>query len=413
MESYNIKAKRKVDEEKIAKISFWTICASLFTYGFCFSIIDERVAGAFMAVFVIVEIIRQRYIAVDLPFIILVETMLCVALVDFHTLETYMHSLHWAWVLPLGYLLGKAVAGDNSDANRRTFIAFASLSGGMFAQGVVDYTYGFTQWIRWGNPTDCWVQFWPYQFESRNTIEIEFLLTVATLGVAVHIYNTNRRLSLALLFANVYFQIVSFIAKGRGQLLYAMAALIIFEIMHIYEKRFKLSKKEKKILLAASLTIFILAVLGIVFIEFRFFGLIEVNEDSRWFRNGGLLHNVRFQINKDALKLLIQNPLGGLFDVPGMGTSGKSHNTWTEYGREWGFMPFILLNLYTLMTIIDAIRLAMKRDISSSIKYTLCTSLFILYLYFAMEPTGYSRRHFMLFAFFVSGMIRRQLEIKS
>lgn len=414
MPTYSLKAKRKIiDEPLIARISLCVICASLFTYGFCFPIIDELVAGAFMAVFAIVEFIRQKYIPVDFAFFLLVETMLCVALIEFHTSETYMHKLQWAIVLPLGYILGKAMVGEKKNADRRTLMAYASLATGMFAQGVLDYTYGFFQ-VTELNASECYfLQFWSRDYETKNALEIEFMLTISALGLAIYLYKKNKLLSLLILLANVFIQICAAFTRGRGPVVYALAALLLFAIIYLYDRRLKLGKREKKIFIALSLTIAILVIIAVIIVEYRFFGLIEINGGSYWFRDGGIFHNVRFEMDIEGLKLLLLNPLGG-YDVTDVEIYyQKSHSMWTEYGREWGFVPFILLSLYSVAAIIDVVRLALRRDISPAIKYTLCISFAILNLNYAMEPTAHSRRHFLLFALFISGMIRRQLEIKS
>lgn len=415
MPTYTLKAKRKIiDDTLIARISFCAICASLFTYGFCFPIIDERVAGVFMAVFVIAEIIRQKYIPVDSAFLILTETMLCVALIEFHTSETYMHKLQWAIVLPLGYLLGKAVVGENKAADKRTLIAYISLAVGMFAQGVPDYIYGFIQYAGGGVARSYWQQFWSGDFETKNALEIEFMLTISALGFAIYIYKKDKLVSILIILANIYIQICAAITKGRGPVMYALVALLVFFIMYLYDRGFKLKEREKKIFIALILVMIALITFAVIFVEFKFFGLIEINEENYWLRDGGILHNVRFEMDMESIKLLFLNPLGGSYDVTEVSEFyQKSHSLWTEYGREWGFMPFVMLGVFSILTTIDAIRLALNKEINRTIKYLLVTAFTCLMLYNLMEPVGHSHRHFLLFALFISGMIRRQLEIKS
>lgn len=414
MPTYKLKAKRKIDESQIARISFCAICASLFTYGFCFPIIDEHIAGVLMAFFVIVEIIRQKYMPIDLAFLILMETMLCVALIDFYTTEDYRYKIHWAIVLPLGYLLGKAIVGHGRDTDKRTLIAYASLAVGMFAQGVVDYTYGHIQIARGERPRWEWLQFWTRDFEVKNTYEIEFMLTISAVGLALYIFKKNRTVSLLILLANVYIQICAAISSGRGPVMYALAALLLFFIMYFYDRGFKLKKREKKIFIVLATLAIIFIILAVIFVEFNFFGLIEVDEDNYWFRDGGIFHNVRFAMDIAAIKLLFSNPLGGSFTITEVSSYyQKSHCLWTEYGREWGFLPFVMLCLFSIFTVVDAVRLALSKEITRTIKYILVTSFACMMLYNLMEPVGHSRRHFLLFLLFISGMIRRQLEIKS
>lgn len=394
----------KFSSDKIKRIIFYLTCVSLFTYGFCFPIINEYVAGAFMAVLVIAEIIRQKYLPVDLPMLFLVEAMLCIALIDFHRDTQYMYKLQWAWVLPLGYLLGKAVVGAAKDCDKRCLSAYACLAAGMFLQGIVDYAYGFKQMAEWGYLSSAWAQFWTGEYEVRIAYEFELNLTISLIGVAIYIYKKNKALSIFLLFANIFIQLCAYLTNGRQTVIYMGLSLVIVAALNLYDKRLELGSFEKRLYTLLAIMIAAVAVVAIAFYKFHFWGLIEIDEESKWLRDGGIIHNIRFEADAEILQLLRDNPLGGFYGTILGG--GQSHNMWTEYAREWGIVPFVLLVIFSCLTVVDALRLAFSRKVNLLVKYTLFSSFVCINLYYFMEPNAHAHRNFWLFGLFISGMIR-------
>lgn len=398
------------NDEKIEKIIFCAICASLFTYGFCYPIINELVAGAFMGVLVMIEIFRQRYLPIDFAALLLIEVMFAIALIDYMCSEYWFTSLRWAWVLPLGYLLGKAAVGSYADADKRSLAAYASLTAGMLMQGLVDHTYGFMQMAEVGEFLSGWNQFWTKENEVRTTFQLGFLLTISLIGVAVYIYRKNKALSILLIVVNVIIQICAYLTSGRQPIIYMGLLLIIVAALNLYDKKFKVGQIEKWIYRLLAIFILAVALLAIAFYKFRFFGLVEIDTENMWLRDGGILHNIRFEVDAEAIKMLPNNPLGGyectILD------HGISHSMLTEYAREWGLMPFALLVIFSVLILVEALRLAFSRKINVIVKYTLFPAFICINLYHLMEPNAHAHRNFWLFGLFISGMIRRINEIQ-
>lgn len=395
------------ENDKIEKIIFSAICASFFTYGFAYPIINEYIAAAFMAIFVVIEIVRQRYLPVDLAMLFLIEVMFVIALIDYNSSKYYLATLHWAWVLPLGYLLGKAIVGHIAVADKRCLVAYASLAIGMFLQGIIDFTYGAFQ--PGGYYTSIWKQFWTRETDVRNTFELEFVLTTSLIGVAIYIYKKNRLVSNLIIIANIIIQFFSVVTQGRSSYCYLLVMLIVFAILNLYDKKCVLSKLEKRIYVCIPGALVVLILLAVTAIKFNVCNLGEIYEESMWTDGGGIIHNVRFEANDEILRMLPYNPLGGYAGT--VQENGGSHNLWLEYAREWGLMPFFMLVIFSGLTAIDALRLAFSSKVNLLVKYTLFSSVVCINLYYFMEPNAHAHRNFWLFGLFISGMIRRVVEL--
>ena len=412
-----------IENEKLAQAMFCALCASLFCYGLCYPIINEYVAGGFMTVFVVYECLRQHYIPVDLAFIFLWQGALICALIDFHTNDQYMYWLQWAWVLPVVYLFGKVVAGNDNAvapvfpglrwpdgrmriAEKRTTIAFISLALGLFLQGLVDYIYGYIQRGEWFVQ---WEQFWTGETQVKNTFELEFLLITCLLPAVFYIRRKAKSICFVYLVAEAMILFFCLKTGGRINFLVLMLQVFFIAVFNVADAdKIKRRKAVRWLLTLVGVLLILLLVLSLL-IKLDLFGIGSIYYNSFWSRDGGVLHNVRLSCIVEGVQKSFIYPLGG-FTVDALGEygGGSSHNLWLEYARQYGLVPLICLFTFSAITVVYAVKLLLKSsDRFSWCKRLLVPAVICLNMYHSMEPNGHAQRHLWLFCIVISGMLAR------
>ncbi len=412
-----------IENEKVAQLMFAAICASLFTYGFCYPIINEYLAGGFMTVLVIYECLRQRYVPLDLAFIFLFQGAIICAAIDFLTNLDYMYWMQWAWVLPMGYLLGKVIpgrdhmieplfpgkewpAGKMRRSEKRTSLAFLSLTLGLFLQGIIDYIYGYIQRGEW---FVLWNQFWGGESQVKNTYELEFLLTTCLFAAVFYIRRYFKPALFIYLVAEAIILFFCLKTGGRINFLVLLLQVLFIALFNVIDSQDARKKQALgwlfRIVLAGLALLIILSLL----ISFNVAGIGDMYYNSFWSRNGGVLHNVRLACITEGVQKAFAYPLGG-FSVDALGKYGygSSHNMWLEYARQYGLVPLICLFTFTVITLVYAIQLLFKKSARFRwIKRLLVPAVICLNMYHSMEPNAHANRNLWLFCLVVSGMVSR------
>lgn len=357
-----------------------------------------------MAVFVVYECFRQRYVPMDLAILFLFQGLLICAIIDFHTNEQYMYWLHWAWVLPLGYLLGKVVA-LGQDSAKKIVLAFGCLAAGMFCQGVLDFSYDYVQNGYWA--TEKWMQFWIHtEYQPRTTFELEWLFTTSLTFYALYymVKVNSRKLWIYLVLAcQVIIQFFCFKTEGRTNAAYLIIVVAFGILLYTYDCYKEKKKKELHFLIGLVTVAAVAVLVFMIAFKLNVGGLYDKYENSYLSGSGGIIKNVRFRAIAEAIVLLSQNHLGGFTGTVLKG--GRSHNMWLEYARQYGLVPFASLYAFKLVTVIYAIRLIIHRHVGKKIRYILLPAFVCVNLYYTMEPNGHAYRNFWLFGLFLCGII--------
>ena len=415
-----------IDNKLAAQISFCAICASLFTYGFCYPIINEYAAGVFMTVLVIFECLRQRFVPLDLAFIFLLQGAIICAAIDFLTNLDYMYWMQWAWVLPMGYLLGKVIPGNDSSiepifpgkewpagrmrsSDKRITLAFISLTAGLFLQGLIDYIYGYIQRGEW---FVLWNQFWGGESQVKNTYELKLLLVTCLLAAVFFIRRQLRSVFYAYLAAEALIIFLCFKTGGRINFLVLLLQIIFVALFNVIDSQDARKRQALKGLIAIILAGLALLIILSTLISFNIGGLGDLYYNSFWSRDGGVLHNVRLECIVEGVQKSFYYPLGG-FTVDALGPygGGSSHNMWLEYARQYGLVPLICFFTFSLITIFYGIQLLLKKTTRYSwLKRLLVPGLICLNMYHSMEPNAHANRNLWLFCLVISGMVARVAE---
>ncbi len=187
----------------------------------------------------------------------------------------------------------------------------------------------------------------------------------------------------------------------KGRTLTATTVVIFVGMAFLY---FFSEKKAKKILY------FIAGLAGIMLVALicyavNFLGLKDLVNGS-WMlnRDGGIFHNLRFQLWKVGVNAIIEFPKGRWSlpaEIYGLETS---HNTWIEYGRFYGSIIFWLWVLFLIVMLGIVLSTIIKYGHDYKILYWLTAAILAIFFVSMTEPYMAERMELMIFFIFLCGM---------
>ncbi len=404
------------------------LCATIFTSGFCHSMLDlaykylDSQAGRdfyvdFNWVFGLCVIILLFYASrdcvvykegakFDFAFIMLTQAMLFTGIIAYHN-QNYS-TIPYTWIIPSSYLIGKAVVTSNKEkANERIIIVVYTLMFALFLVSMLDFYNNFKYYKLNGYYlTEYWIGFFTNVDQNRCGMSLGLFLVNTSLGFALY---RRRKEPILVFFITIAFVVSQYWAvkvESRTITLLPFLSVGIILILILCEKRGFIARKGW-----IGIGIFVvLSTLAIVLmIKYDIFNMGAYfigNENS-----SSILKNVRFTMNKNAFKLMLQNPFGRT-EFP-EDTMFRPHNTFLQYGESYGIVVFALIELFRLVTLKDAVVMSLKRNVNSPIKYLLVPAFVCLNINYSMDPNGFVQRHLWMLVIFISGIIRGWVDLSN
>ena len=124
-------------------------------------------------------------------------------------------------------------------------------------------------------------------------------------------------------------------------------------------------------------------------------------------KDGGILNNVRFVAQRQALFQIFDHPLGGRQMELVLGN--YCHNTWLDMANAGGVIPFSAFTVYTVLTIYKLACFVRKRTVSTEIKLMAVGIYTVFFLYFSVEPALDASIHYLTPWIFLNGLIHGYL----
>ncbi len=414
--------------DKVEGFFFSMLCATIFTAGFCHSMLDlaykylESQAGKAFYVdfnwgFWICVIILLFYTIrdcvvykegakFDFAFIMLTQAMLFTGIIAYHN-QNYS-TIPYTWIIPSSYLIGKAVGGSNREkANERIIIVMYTLMLALFLISMLDF-YNFFKYSKLSGYylTEIWPGFFTNEEQNRCGMSLGLFLVNTSLGFAIYRRKKEPILAFFITIAFVVSQYWALKVESRTITLLPVLSLGIILILILCEKRGYISRRGW-----IGIVIFVLlsALAIMVMIKYDIFhmGAYLIGDEY----GGSILKNVRFTMDKNAFKLLLQNPLGRT-EFP-EDTMFRPHNTFLQYGESYGIVVFALIEIFRLATLKDAVVMSLKINANSSIKYLLVPAFLCLNVNYSMDPNGFIQRHLWMLVIFISGLIRGWVDLSN
>lgn len=333
-------------------------------------------------------IIATRKILVDLPSLFLLAGM-------------YIHSqvyedpaLHpCVTLIPfLLYCVGKGLILLECDVKARVKarLLILAMAIGLFINSLLNAM----EYYLWGSEgRRRWTEFWS-QWNIPATQHVFWQLLIVGLTFYFFCYIKKYKISHSLLILGSVFSLWFSLTTGSRLLLMVFLVVLLINVLLFFYLNW--NKDFIKKYLWVILSIIIIATIAIAIIWFTDLGGIRTYfQNSFWSRDGGILHNIRFQAQIDAIRQLFKYPSGGRqMILPS--TLYFVHNVWLDMANASGIYSFSFIVIYTIFTFVDLFRLITNRRIDAEFKYLLMSAYFSFWLYYMVETA--LDAHLMLWA---------------
>lgn len=396
--------REKLQQENVQTVLWGAVLVFLCCYFMMLFDFPNVLTIIFGAVICFVLLIKQRRFRIDVGICLLTITMVSYFVIVFGT-RGFTMSLPYVGLVMyvLGNYLGSEVK-TKEDSERKFLLLLFMLVLGHSIHGMLNsYLFLDGQWdngdIRvW---MDCWMGIC-----LPGTQQIVYFLPAIAMVFPKIIYFKNRKCVNALvIFAAFFFIYISMYSQTRTSVLIfplVFAAQAVLYVM-LEWKRIRRIFSSKKVKLVSLGILILLIAAGLLLkdhpIVSEFMGIMG--------RDGGILNNIRFKLQRSALQQLFLYPMGGdQMDFMGY---PYAHNAWLDMANMGGLIPFFAFAAYTFLTVYELIRWLMKKEISTERKLILAGIYGAFFLYYTVERAFDGSMHFMTPWFFINGLVHAEL----
>lgn len=250
-----------------------------------------------------------------------------------------------------------------------------------------------------------WMDIW-MRITLPGTQQIVYFLPALAMVFPAIVWFQKRKCANGLMIATAAFFIyISMASQTRTSVLIlplVFAAQCMLYVILEWKKVKEILKHKNTKIIAGIL--FVLAVVAFFFLKNHPFvkSFIDIMG-----RDGGIFNNIRFRLQRSALKQLWLYPMGGdQMDFMGY---PYAHNAWLDMANEAGWIPFFSFVAYTIHVIYELLRWLMKNEVSTERKMIVTGIFGAFFLYYMVERAFDSSLHFMTPWFFLNGMVHAEL----
>lgn len=401
----------KVFNKKVDEILYWIMTACTFIYGAAYALFFEHdhmlSVLVVLSAYIVYRAIYKGCLNFDFNVLFIFALYMFGACRDLGFVD--FDFIQRTIIPVLVYMCGKLIVGDdNKQANKRILATTVIMGIGMFTQALLDLSVN----LRLDElQTENWNRFWTGSDQARTLYDYEFIVITSLAFVSIVFFKKNKKLFSLLILLNIAVIVIDVLVEGRYNLGLLVGDFILLPFVFFLENwsSYKESTR-KRIKISVGTIVAIVVVFGIAF-KTNFLGLHDLYDNSYLSGSGGIIHNVRIQIAIDGWKMLMANPDTG-FIMPNYGAiMNTTHNTYLEFGREFGLFGFSMIAIYELLVLKDSFLLALKKGEDNWIKYILIALTVNNFVYFFLEPSGHRYYHILMITFFFHGMQRAKLEL--
>lgn len=383
--------------------TYWIInLVMLFLFGMQFMGFSKIVIVLWLGLVILIEFTRCRKGILDIPAILLGLGGISYFYISGNEIIT---SVIFGGLPVALYLAGKvwcmrAPSFCNADLNGK--IVILTLTLGTFAGGLLEKYSRFFRFTEECYSGRYWFDFWDGGLRPATYYMFYAMMILGTAFWAFYIRKNQKLLgNCFVLFIAVELIFFAWVETRTPFLVIGLVMVIEFALFLWLNRKEKYVKPTLIVggVLAGAGIITALAVwYGNIFnIQNSAFGLL-LSQD------GGILGNIRFKAQRNAIMQLFVYPMGGKqMDLAGL---PFVHNVWLDIANTAGLIPFFLIIAYTIFTIVECAKLVISKDVPQEMKY-LMTGIFIaLHLDYSVEPVLDANMIFWAMGACISGMIK-------
>lgn len=239
-----------------------------------------------------------------------------------------------------------------------------------------------------------------------GTQQIVYFLPVIAMVFPAIVYFKNRKLvNLLMIFTAFFFIYISMYSQTRTSVMIlplVFGAQAVLYVILEWKKVKKVLSNRKVQLAGVGIIIALIAALFLLRNHPIVSGFMEIMG-----RDGGILNNIRFKIQRSALEQLFLYPMGG--DQMSFMGYPYAHNAWLDMANMGGLIPFFAFSAYTFLTVYELIRWLMKKEVCTERKLILAGIYGAFFLYYTVERAFDGSMHFMTPWFFINGLVHAEL----
>lgn len=246
-----------------------------------------------------------------------------------------------------------------------------------------------------------WKDVWTGYDVPATQHNIYFLPVLAVVFPAILYIKKHKAVCGVSLAIAAFFVWFSVISRSRTPLvIFAIVLLWGIFLWCVYNRK---DKKTQKTILICGAAVLAVILAGCLVVWLNWEKIQATSFYATFQRGGGILHNVRFEAQLNALKQLFVYPFGGY--QMDLGVLEMAHNLWLDTAKAAGILPFISLVVYTLLSAYDMFRMLRNGKVPSSVKYVLSSLWLVMMLYYMIEPALEATVQFLVPWTFMNGIV--------
>lgn len=352
------------------------------------------------AVLCLIMFIQQKRIRVDAGI-----CLLTIALASYYVIVNGTQGLKYTILyIPLVmYVLANYTACSLKETENKIsklLMLIAAMVIGYTIYGILNSYMYYAGYVVPG--TRRWQDFWTGEIVPGTQHTIYFLPMMALFFPAIAYLKERKWKSVFVVVMTAFFCYTSLVTRSRMPLLIFVIAFAVQMVLYAFLEK----EKTKKLL--SDKRIWICAGILIIFIVTAFFMVKDTAVVAAFINNlgkdGGILNNVRFTAQKQALMQLFLYPMGGRQMEMVLGS--YCHNTWLDMANAAGLIPFFAFTLYTILTLYQLIRFVRKQSFSAETKLIAVGIYVVFLLYFSVEPALDASVHYLTPWIFMNGLLQ-------
>lgn len=357
------------------------------------------------AMFCLYYLIDQKKLRVNFGLCLLTVTMFSHCIIKFGWRAV---AIMMPYIPVLIYVLATYLAAEiKKDQNpqiRLTQVLY-SMAFGHAVYGILNaYMYFSGTGIE---GTRYWVDFWTKQMTPGTQLTVYCMTILAMLFPSILYFYRRKVSALLTVLLSLFFVYFSLAARSRTTILAFVLVFCGQAVLYAILEREQLMKNvtKKKVGIFAACIAAAILVLTILLKD----SAVVVEFIEKLGKDGGILHNVRFTAQREALQQLFDHPMGG----NQMQLSLRMvHNTWLDMANGTGLIPFFAFAAYTVWTLYELIRFLRKKGVDTEGKLMIAGIYVSFFLYYTVEPALDASIHFMTPWMLINGMVHEMISEK-
>lgn len=350
------------------------------------------------AIFCLILLLKQKKLRVDLGVCLIAITMFSYCIVVFG-IRAIVIMMPYIPVLMyvLSHYLSKEIKVHDKSGIELSKVIYC-LVFGHAVHGVLN-SYLYFAGYRWEG-TRYWMDVWQREIIPGTQLTLYYIPVFAVLFPALIYFTKKKSRNIMVILLSLFFVYASLATRTRTTLLVLVLVFFIQGVIFVLLEKEKVMKNvtPKKLGLFFGGIIVLIAVLVFALKDLEIIRIF-INNLSK---GGGILNNIRFVVQRQALSQIFDYPWGGSQMVLDL---KLTHNVWLDLANEAGIIPFFAFAGYTFWTLYELIRFVMKKEIATEVKLMMVGIYVAFFLYYTVESAIRATVHFMTPWMLVNGLV--------